>query len=155
MKMKTMLHDIRNLTIFGRVVGGILSLEFQKRGLPHIHILIIPYCDDKPRITDDYDKYVCADISDLDMDLELYKTITPANINGPCRPGIPDLPGMKDGRCSNNFPKTLCEQTNGRDDSYPIYRRNNEQIYVKKRFSYDNRWTVLHNTFHQRITMLI
>lgn len=100
MKMKTILHDIGNLKIFGRVVEGILYLEFQIRGFPHIHMLIILYCDDKPRNTNDYNNYVCAEIPELDTNLELYKTITPANINGPCRSGIPNLPCMKDGRCS-------------------------------------------------------
>ena len=41
MKLDTVLNDIYNNGIFGKVVAHINVIEFQKRGLPHSHILII------------------------------------------------------------------------------------------------------------------
>lgn len=41
-------------------------VEFQKRGLPHAHILLILESEDKPRTTDDYDSIVQAEIPDAD-----------------------------------------------------------------------------------------
>ncbi len=41
--------------IMGKVIGHIHVVEFQKRGLPHAHILLIMADEDKPRTTEDYD----------------------------------------------------------------------------------------------------
>ena len=38
-KIKAMLDDIKS-GVFGDVQGFIFNIEFQKRGLPHIHLLI-------------------------------------------------------------------------------------------------------------------
>ena len=46
-------------------------MEFQKRGLPHIHLLVIVEEADKPRTPDIVDRCVTADVPDRDQDLEL------------------------------------------------------------------------------------
>src|ERR1700749_2361487 len=38
-KMKSMLKDIKS-GLFGDILGFVFTIEFQKRGLPHIHLLI-------------------------------------------------------------------------------------------------------------------
>lgn len=96
-----MLNTIRNFKIFGCVAGDILSINFQKRGLPRIHMLVILHHNDKPQ------NYANP---------ELYETISSANSYGHCGPVIPNRPYMKNGHCSQNFPKVFCEQTNVRDD---------------------------------------
>ena len=40
MKLEQLLEDIRSGQIFGPIVAILYSIEFQKRGLPHVHILI-------------------------------------------------------------------------------------------------------------------
>ena len=44
MKLQQLLEDIRSGSIFGSIFGPIsailYSIEFQKRGLPHVHILV-------------------------------------------------------------------------------------------------------------------
>jgi len=39
-----------------------MVIEFQKRGLPHAHILVILQQSDKPITDDEYDKFVCAEM---------------------------------------------------------------------------------------------
>ena len=39
MKMKEMIHHIKDSQIFGRVIGYLATTEFQKRGLPHTHMI--------------------------------------------------------------------------------------------------------------------
>ncbi len=52
--------------VFGKVVGYTAVIEFQKRGLPHSHILII-LCDaDTPKTADAYDRFVGAEIPSQD-----------------------------------------------------------------------------------------
>ena len=45
-----------------QVLGYTYVIEFQKRGLPHAHMLLI--LADAPRTPDEYDKYVCAELCD-------------------------------------------------------------------------------------------
>ncbi|GMT08025.1 hypothetical protein PENTCL1PPCAC_30199, partial [Pristionchus entomophagus] len=40
LKLQELLDDIVNKELFGPVVSFIYSIEFQKRGMPHAHILI-------------------------------------------------------------------------------------------------------------------
>ncbi|SGZ18802.1 BQ5605_C020g09205 [Microbotryum silenes-dioicae] len=52
-KLTAWLHDIYEdhgrPGVFGRVVARVHVIEFQKRGLPHAHILLILHPDDKPK----------------------------------------------------------------------------------------------------------
>lgn len=48
-KLKALLEDIVKNRIFGKVTAYLYSIEFQKRGLPHCHMLIILDPPDKPR----------------------------------------------------------------------------------------------------------
>ena len=34
------MHDLINKQVFGEVIGYMYTVEFQKRGLPHAHILL-------------------------------------------------------------------------------------------------------------------
>jgi len=40
MKLQEILHDIGSGSIFGPTNAILYSIEFQKRGLPHVHILV-------------------------------------------------------------------------------------------------------------------
>ena len=40
MKLQQLLDDIRSAAIFGPMLAILYSIEFQKRGLPHVHILV-------------------------------------------------------------------------------------------------------------------
>ena len=65
LKLEALLHDLRKNSILGKV-------EFQKRGLPHAHILIIVEADDKPQVAEHIDRLVCAELPDEDLEPELF-----------------------------------------------------------------------------------
>ena len=50
--------------VFGKVNSHMYVIEFQKRGLPHAHILLILEQQDKIKTIDDIDKIVSAEIPD-------------------------------------------------------------------------------------------
>ena len=50
--------------------------EFQKRGLPHAHILLILDQEDKLRSPDQYDQLICAELPDKDSQPELWEVVT-------------------------------------------------------------------------------
>ncbi|SGY11909.1 BQ5605_C011g06315 [Microbotryum silenes-dioicae] len=60
-KLKALLADVlgagRAPGVFGKeVIAYVYVVEFQKRGLPHTHLLLIMDPEDKPKTNDDYDK---------------------------------------------------------------------------------------------------
>ncbi|KHJ33806.1 putative atp-dependent dna helicase pif1 [Erysiphe necator] len=54
------LHELKVTNIFGKCVGDVFTIEYQKRGLPHAHILIFLQDQDVPRIEEDVDKIIQA-----------------------------------------------------------------------------------------------
>ncbi|KAG3072400.1 hypothetical protein PC121_g8919 [Phytophthora cactorum] len=50
--------------VLGRVHARIYVVEFQKRGLPHAHILVILAEEDKPRTRQIIDKMVSVELPD-------------------------------------------------------------------------------------------
>jgi hypothetical protein len=118
LKLKELIRDICKNQIFGRVVGRVYVIEFQKRGLPHAHILIILDERDKPRTIEQIDQIVCAEIPDPQLYPQAYETVSKCMIHGPCGPSFPDSPCMVNGKCSKRFPKAYCEATTQNSNGY-------------------------------------
>ncbi|KAE8992120.1 hypothetical protein PR003_g22168 [Phytophthora rubi] len=108
--------------VLGRVMARIYVVGFQKRGLPHAHILVILADEDKPR-TRVIDKLVSAELPDAELNPQLYATILTSMIHGPCGAANPNSPCMKDGKCTKGYPKPLVEVTQGNVNVFPVYRR--------------------------------
>nr|XP_053602892.1 uncharacterized protein LOC128670900 [Plodia interpunctella] len=96
------------------------SIEWQKRGLPHVHILL--WLKDKLR-PNQFDDIISAEIPDPDNDKVLHDIIVKNMIHGPCGPENPQCPCMKDGRCTKKFPCKLHSETVHNENGYPMYRR--------------------------------
>ncbi len=60
-KLKELINDIHKKHILGRTIVGIYVIEFQKRGLPHAHILIFFAKDYKPHTVEDVDRMISAE----------------------------------------------------------------------------------------------
>lgn len=58
MKLDELMDDLLKRNIFGKVIAYVYVIEFQKRGLPHAHILLTLDSTSKIRTKDDIDKYV-------------------------------------------------------------------------------------------------
>ena len=58
--------------IFGRVAANVHVIEFQKRGLPHAHMLILLKPEFKITTPDQYDKFISAEIPDKEKYPRLY-----------------------------------------------------------------------------------
>jgi hypothetical protein len=147
-KKEALLKEIRG-GLFGKVIGMVHTIEFQKRGLPHMHLLIFLDQQDKIREPKDADSIVSAKIPDPVTQPILHSVVTSNMMHGPCGAINKDSPCMVDGKCSKRYPKDFCEATTMDQDGYPIYARPNDgQTFVgRKGFVYDNRWVVPHNPY--------
>ena len=118
LKKDALLNDIKKNKIFGQVVAMVHTIEFQKRGLPHMHLLIFLAPENKIRTPADVNVVSCAQIPDPERHPLLHKTVTTCMLHGPCGPKC-----MKDGKCTKNYPKAFCEQTTFKEDGYPEVAR--------------------------------
>ena len=103
---------------FGTLQAWLYSIEFQKRGLPHAHILLWLTKDAKIR-PDLIDRVVCAELPDRDLDPELYSIVTSHMVHGPCGHLNANSPCMKDGKCTKKYPMPYQHQKEVGNDSYP------------------------------------
>ena len=115
-KIKELLNDLLEKDIFGKVIGHVEVIEFQKRGLPHCHILLILDKASKLRTTDHYDAIVSAEIPD-----PRHKRLHTLVLQNMIHHHGPSC--MKDGFCTKWFPKDYCTSTGTEESGYPLYRR--------------------------------
>ncbi|XP_048498300.1 uncharacterized protein LOC125496773 [Beta vulgaris subsp. vulgaris] len=101
-KFEELKKDVLERGIFGKVVAYVYVVEFQKRGLPHVHMLILEQTD-KLTTQDDYDIIVRAEIPDEQQEPELYKKVLRHMIHSPCGVHNKDSPCMKQGSCKKGF----------------------------------------------------
>lgn len=122
------------------------TIEFQKRGLPHAHILIFLHPSNKYPTPSDIDRIISAEIPDQDTNEELYNLVKTHMIHGPCGFASRSSPCMKDGKCSKYFPKQFQLETIVDQDGFPVYRRrDNGHTVLKNGIQVDNRNVVPYN----------
>ena len=110
------------------------SVEWQKRRLPHSHILIWLFHRMRP---DQIDEVISAEIPDEKVDKDLFDVVTRHMIHGPCgslnisspcmRWSMGVFFCMKEGKCSKRFPNRFTSHTVTENDGYPLYRRRSIQ----------------------------
>ncbi|XP_057746773.1 uncharacterized protein LOC130966035 [Arachis stenosperma] len=61
-KLDGLIDDLKEEKIFGKILGYVCTIEFQKRGLSHAHILLFMSNKFKPQTPDDIDKHIKAEI---------------------------------------------------------------------------------------------
>jgi hypothetical protein len=96
---------------FGDVAAYVHVTGFQKRGLPHEHILLIMHSRSKLTNSNAYDKHICAEISDKDKYHVLHELVIKHMLHGPCGVLNRKCPGMVDGACQFQYPRQFCEAT--------------------------------------------
>jgi hypothetical protein len=149
MKLSVLIKDLMKDEVFGLTVAQIHVIEFQKRGLPHTHILIILKLEFRPTIPTQIDMAISAEHLDPEMDPEgMFETISKCMMHGPCGPAFPNAPCMQDGQCSKGYPRPFRNETSLDKNGYPLYRcRDNGLKVLVKGVELDNRWVVPYNPY--------
>lgn len=165
LKLRAFIDELTGLTgVLGPAIAFVYAIEYQKRGMPHAHILIWlkdEYSLDTPSRVDEV---ICAELPDLSNPgdntpenqklLEIVKTNL---MHKPCGEFNPDAPCMvqKGLRkiCSRGFPKKFTNDT-VITDGYPLYRRR-DSVRVDiphpsrkgESLSMGNEWVVPYNPY--------
>ncbi|PUZ46146.1 hypothetical protein GQ55_7G026400 [Panicum hallii var. hallii] len=129
------LPDLQDFLIkkghLGKVAAWAHVTEFQKRGLPHEHFLLVMEPRSKLKSYDEYDKYISAELPDKKKYPELHNLICKHMMHGPCGVLNKDCPCIVDVEC--RFPY-----------SYQFNKKDVQKVKVQNEWL-DNRWVVPYN----------
>jgi hypothetical protein len=144
-KVNQLKADLFKHGYLGRTVARVWTIEFQKRGLPHIHMIIFLDPDDKLRTPEEIDSLLSAEFPDEVEEPELFELVKKFMVHTPCGAQNPNAPCMRDGKCSKGFPKPFRDETTLNEDSYAnLRRRDTGKKYQVGGYEVDNRWVVGH-----------
>lgn len=150
-KLKAIIDDLKNNSVFGPVVADISTVEFQKRGLPHCHLLLIlaPYA----KIRDHFDHFVYAEIPDPNTNPALYDAVIKHMVHNPCHENArsPCL-NHTTKKCSKGYPKKFANSSSRDEKGFPLYRRRRngyqgEKFVNGKQIRIDNSNVVPYNPY--------
>lgn len=148
-KLDELIDDIVEKQIFGKVKALVWVVEFQKRGLPHSHILIILEDEFKLDSIEKIDKIVWAEIPDKELFPTLHERVINHMIHVPCNTKFRKCKKSNGYQCNKRFPKEFRNSTVFNEDSYPFYKRRNtgvfEKSYYQTKIKIDNRFVVPYN----------
>ena len=123
MKKKAIINMVHKHGIFGTAIAYVYMIEFQKRGLPHMHNLL--FLEDRYKLNtpDTIDSCIWARCQWPDPKSQplLFETIKKCMIHGPCGAANPSSPCMEDSQCTKGYPKPFCEHTSMDDQGFPMY----------------------------------
>lgn len=145
LKLNEIENDILKSNVFGKVVAYVYVIEFQKRGLPHCHMLLVLQDDAKFHEPVDIDNLVCAELPNPEEFPRLNEVVLRTMIHGPCGNRNMNSPCMVEGKCTKGFPKEFCEETIMNSDGYPKYQRRDTGSRAKGVHQVDNRDVVPYN----------
>ena len=159
-KMDQLMRDLIHGQLLGKVVAFLRTVEFQKRGLPHVHILLILSDQDRLITPDFVDNVISAEIPPNPEDStndemrksrqDLERIVLQNMLHGPCGAANPDSRCMENGKCSKGFPKPFLKETMvDPEKNYATYKRRSPadggRAVKHNGKEIDNRWVVPYN----------
>jgi hypothetical protein len=92
------------------------------------------------------DKIISAEIPNKEREPILHNIVSTLMMHGPCGSQREGSPCTIDGKCTKHFPKRFVDTTVIDSDGYPVYRRRDNGVVIKKGESFlDNRYVVPYN----------
>ncbi|XP_058189501.1 uncharacterized protein LOC131307104 [Rhododendron vialii] len=147
-KFEYLRKEVIKNELFGPVAAYTFAVEFQKRGLPHVHMLIILKKAYKFNTVEKINAFISAEIPDKRQYPHLYAMVIKHMLHGPCGEFNPQNPCMQKEKCKNHYPKSYSTETSFCPDGYPLYRRRPDGQQVKIHgHMMDNRWVVPYNPY--------
>ncbi|XP_074377930.1 uncharacterized protein LOC141719449 [Apium graveolens] len=146
LKLDQLLDLIKKKNYFGKCIRVMRVIEFQKRGLPHCHMLIWLHPQSRPQNVQQIDQLIYAEIPDKNMDPIGYNVVKAYMIHGPCGKDFSYSPCMVKGKCGRHFPKKYNVNTFFDVCGFVVYRRRRTEASVlNKGVLLDNQYVVPYN----------
>ena len=143
LKFESRLDDIMKKNIFGHAVGYVYTVEYQKRGLPHTHLIVFLDRSSRLATPEAIDKHISTEIPDENTQPRLYDVVKQFMVHGPCGPGLTSPCMNNRHECTKNFPKPFRANTEITGDSYVHTRRRDDGRSIRVGNHYvDNRFIV-------------
>ena len=139
-KQQALLRKIRD-GYYGLVAGFVYTIEYQKRGLPHMHLLVFLEQQDKIQSVEQIDAIISAQIPDPAVHPQLHAAVSRYMLHGPCSPQR----CIENNVCKKRFPKDFAAQTIIKEDGYPDYAcPENGRTIQKQQNIFDNKHVIPH-----------
>ncbi|KAH7701638.1 Protein Y46B2A.2, partial [Aphelenchoides avenae] len=124
MKKDALMREVKELDCLGRLTAWIFVIEFQKRGLPHLHAILTLRDEDKIRTPREIDRCISAQIPDETVNPRLFELVQKHHIHGPnCRTNSRAMCKDAKGLCRWKFPKPYQPDTRITEDGRVFYAR--------------------------------
>uniref|UniRef100_K3ZCL8 ATP-dependent DNA helicase n=1 Tax=Setaria italica TaxID=4555 RepID=K3ZCL8_SETIT len=148
-KLEQMKKQLLEEHILGKVKAYTYVVEFQKRGLPHAHFLLIMTGKYKLTCPEQYDRLISVELPNKQKYPELYKMVIKHMMHGPCGTLNKNCPCTKNRKsCKDYYPRQFNATTIQGKDSYPLYRRRDDgHNEIVRGHKLDNRWVVPYNPY--------
>jgi hypothetical protein len=128
MKLNALIEDIFEKHVFGYAIGKIVVVEFQQRGLPHAHILVILDPNDRPVCSEDFDNLFQATIPDKDKEPLLFSLVSEHQVHDCEKGNCID----EDGNCRFHYRFENCDETSLFSSQRVKWKRPNNGNVIKK-----------------------
>jgi hypothetical protein len=130
-KLKDLINQIRNSEVFGIVPTLIYTVKYQKKGLPHAHIIIFLAGGHTFSEPETIDNLIRAELPNRALDpdgslTEIVKQVMVHNLYKPLKPRAICIKKAHTNApltCFKRFPKPFANKTIVNSDDYPKYRR--------------------------------
>jgi hypothetical protein len=113
MKVKALIKGVVKIGWFTKVIGNIWTREYQKRVLPHIHVLLIFLLEQKVSTMEDIDRLVSTELP-FPKNAPLFETITKCLLHELCGEEYPNAPCMVNGVCKKCYLRAFSEDNTRR-----------------------------------------
>jgi len=150
LKLRSLIRDIVDAQIFGPVLAYVFRIEWQARGLPHAHMLII--LQDKILSERQVDAVISAEMPDAAADPELHDLVVTHMLHPRCDVNTQcSCRRDADGKmcpCVRHYPKSMSRETVIVQDGYPMYRRRGRFLATMRDGTFvGDDWVVPHNAY--------
>src|SRR5258708_19959709 len=121
MYKNSLIHDLTVQWILSNTQAYVYTIEFQKQGLPHMHLLLSLSPAFRPTNADQVDTLISATWPDPEKQPLLFNIIKRCMVHGPFSSANPHAPSMNQAKSINDFPKPFQNQTVMNSNGYPTY----------------------------------
>ena len=131
LKVHDLLNQIRHKEVFGPWLGWVWTIEYQKRGLPHLHLLVFLRTDYQFLTATNIDGFISAELpptnnatnQELRGIIETTMVHTHCIANNGSAQCMQGLDPFSVQTCRKGYPRSFQAETIINEDGYPTYRR--------------------------------